>query len=153
MSVRTVVGGGVLIVFGLLLAVAPAVAEDESDMAGVAATFQEEYNAGNFAAVTALYSEDGCRMPPNADIVYGSDAILGFLEASDEAGMVKIEVSVISAITSGDMGWAEGTYTLLAEDGSEVDHGKWLNTSKNVDGMWKIHCDIWNSNVPLEVTE
>ena len=51
--------------------------------------------------------------------------------------------------TSEAMGWGAGTYKTFSEDGTELDSGKWMNVSKMVDGEWKIHCDIWNSNLPL----
>ncbi len=47
------------------------------------------------------------------------------------------------------MAHGTGTYEILGADGSHIDHGKWMNVSKKVGGKWLIHCDIWNSDMPV----
>jgi ketosteroid isomerase-like protein len=139
---------GLILVCAVFVA-APVLAVDESDLAGRAVTWVKEYNADNLNAVVALYAEDGCRMPPNAETVRGSKAILAQIKTGKAQGAAKIKVVVTSAETMGDMGWGAGTYELMGADGAQVDNGKWMNTSKKVNGTWKIQCDIWNSNKPL----
>ena len=51
--------------------------------------------------------------------------------------------------SSGDMAHGTGTYEILGADGSHIDHGKWMNVSKKVGGKWLIHCDNWNSDMPV----
>lgn len=128
---------------------APVLAADQSDLAGRAATWVKEYNADNLNAVVALYAADGCRMPPNAETVHGSDAILAQLKSGKDNGGAKIKVTVTSAESMGDSGWGAGTYELTRADGTPIDNGKWMNVSKKVKGTWKIQCDMWNSNNPL----
>ena len=142
-----------LLLLGSVLTAAPSAAQDDSDMAGRIITWQTEYNADNIDALVAMYTSDGCRMPPNMDAVYGSDAIREHFLAGKEAGWAQVELGFTTGATSGDMGWGQGTYIIMDADGEEIDNGKWINVSKKVDGMWKIHCDIWNSNVPLEIME
>lgn len=127
----------------------PALAADQSDLAGRAVTWEKEFNADNLNGVAALYAKDGCRMPPNEETVHGSEGILAQLKKSKEQGVVKIKIAVTSAETMGDMGYGTGTYEIMGKDGSQMDKGKWLNVSKKADGAWKIQCDIWNSNMPL----
>jgi ketosteroid isomerase-like protein len=132
-----------------ILCAAPAMAKDESDLAGRAATWEKEYNAGNLKAVAALYAADGCRMPPNAPISQGSDAILGQLQTGKDNGIAKVTIAVTMAETSGDWGSGTGTYEITGADGSHMDHGKWMNVSKKVKGKWMIQCDIFNSDMPI----
>jgi len=137
--------------FALLLVailVAPAMAADQSDMAAKAATWEKEYNAGNLEAVAALYAADGCRMPPYRETVKNTQGILAELKFGKDQGIAKVKISVTSAETMGDMGYATGTYEITGPDGKHLDHGKWMNVSKKVNGTWKIQCDIWNSNMP-----
>ena len=138
---------------GAVLAAAPGAAQDDSDLAGRVMAWQAEYNADNIDALVEMYTSDGCRMPPNMDAVYGSEAVREHFLAGKEAGWAQVELGLIEAGTSGDMGWGQGTYVIMDSDGEELDHGKWINVSKMVDGVWKIHCDIWNTSVPLEVME
>jgi ketosteroid isomerase-like protein len=132
-----------------MLAAVPAAAVDKSDVAGRAATWEKEYNAGNLAAVVALYAADGCRMPPNQEAVHGRDAILAQLKAGKDQGVAKVKVVVTAAESSGDVGYGTGTYEIMGADGSPLDHGKWMLASKKVNGTWKTQCDIFNSDTPL----
>ncbi len=121
-----------------VLAAAPAMAAEKSDLAGRAATWEKEYNAGNLKAVAALYAADGCRMPPNAPIAQGSDAILAQLQSGKDNGIAKVTIAVTTDQTSGDWGHGTGTYEILSADGKHVDHGKWMNVSEKVKGKWMI---------------
>lgn len=133
----------------LLVVTTPLIAEDASDLTSRAASWQAEYNAGNLEAVAGMYTEDACRIPPNAETVTGRDAILEFIRDGVEMGLAQIAISVIEAESSGDTAWARGTYELSGPDGEHVDHGEWMNVSKMIDGEWLIYCDIWNSDMPL----
>jgi ketosteroid isomerase-like protein len=132
-----------------MFAAVPAAAADQSDVAGRAATWEKEYNAGNLAAVVALYAPDGCRMPPNQEVARGSDAILANLKAGKDRGLAKVKIVVTSAESSGDLGYGTGTYVVTGADGSHVDHGKWMLVSKKSNGVWKTQCDIFNSDMPM----
>jgi len=134
---------------GAVLAAIPAAAADKSDVAGRAATWEKEYNAGNLAAVVALYAPDGCRMPPNQEAVHGSDAILAQLKAGKDRGSANVKIVVTNADSSGDIGYGTGTYVVTGADGSHVDHGKWMLVSKKLNGTWKTQCDIFNSDMPM----
>ena len=139
----------VWIVVCTIFIAAPVLAADQSDLAGRAAKWEKEYNANNLNAVAALYASDGCRMPPNAETVKGSEAILAQLKSSKEQGAAKVKIAVTSSETMGDMGWGTGTYELIGADGTKMDQGKWMDVSKKEGGTWKFQCDIWNSNMPL----
>ena len=141
--------GGALTVAALVLVVAPALTADESDIAGRAAAWQEAYNASDLGAVAALYTADAHRMPPNMETVEGNEAIAEDLQAFKDAGGAQVNIAVTEAESVGDMAYAVGTYEILGADGSHIDHGKWVNISKRVNGEWKIYSDIWNTNMPL----
>jgi ketosteroid isomerase-like protein len=126
-----------------------ALAADKSDVAGRAATWEKEYNADNLAGVVALYASDGCRMPPNQEAVHGRDAIMAQLKAGKDHGAAKVKIVVTAAESNGDVGYGSGTYVITGADGSHVDHGKWMLTSKKVDGKWVTECDIFNSDMAM----
>ncbi len=149
MNKKSVVGWGLVLMLGAALAAIPAAAADKSDVAGRAATWEKEYNAGNLAAVVALYAPDGCRMAPNQEAVHGSDAILAQLKAGKDRGAAHVKVVVTDAESSGDVGYGTGTYVTTGADGSHVDHGKWMLVSKKINGTWKTQCDIYNSDMPM----
>jgi ketosteroid isomerase-like protein len=143
------IGIALLAAVAALALAAPVVAADAADMAGKIVTWEAAYNAGDFAGVAAHYAADGCRMPPNATIVKGREAIQASLEAGHAAGIAQVKLGLVSSVSSGDLASAMGTYEILDSEGKSVDNGKWMNTSKKTADGWKIQCDIWNSDRPL----
>ena len=150
MRLKSSTAVGMLVMCGLALVAGSAIAEDASNMIATSNAWETEYNNNNLAGVAAMYAEDGCRMPPNAETAQGTEAILAVLEEGRAQGMVKVAVAVTKSEASGDLAHAIGTYSGFSADGGQIDQGKWMNVSKMVDGEWKISCDIWNSNLPLE---
>jgi ketosteroid isomerase-like protein len=149
MDIKKVVCCGLVLMLGAALAAAPAAAADSSNIAALAAVWEKEYNAGNLAAVVALYAPDGCRMPPNQEAVHGSQAILAALKSGKDRGLDKVKIAVTSAESSGDLSYGIGTYVVTGADGSHLDHGKWMLVSKKSNGAWKTQCDIFNSDMPM----
>jgi len=137
----------VFVVLLLALVSLPLLAADSSDVAGRAATWAKDYNAGDLNALVTLYAPDGCRMAPNRPLLRGRDAILADLKAGKDAGLAMVKVTVTAADSSGDIGYGMGTYEVKRADGSHADHGKWMLYSKKVDGKWLTECDIFNSDI------
>ena len=138
-----------ILMLSATLAAAPALSADASGLAKRAAAWEKAYNADDIKAVAALYASDGCRMPPNAKKVQGSEAIEAQVKSGKDKGAVKIKIAVSTAETSGNWGHGAGTYEILGADGKQIDQGKWMNVSKNTKGTWKTQCDIWNSDLPV----
>jgi len=138
-----------MLMLAAVLTAIPAMAADKSGMAEKVATWEKEYNADNLNAIVGMYATDGCRMPPNQEKACGSDAIAAALKGGKDQGVTKVKLALTTAETSGDLGYALGTYEIMSADGSHVDHGKWMNVSKNVKGKWMIQDDIWNSDMPM----
>ena len=109
MSVYKTIRCGVLMLVGVMLLVVPALAADESNLAARAVTWETEYNADNLEALAALYTEDGCRLPPNLEAVQGRAAIVGQLRADKEAGAAQVKVAVTEAESIGNMAYGRGT--------------------------------------------
>jgi ketosteroid isomerase-like protein len=149
MHVKKMACCGLVLMLASMLIAVPAAADDKSDMAALAAVWEKEYNAGNLAAIVALYASDGCRMPPNQEAVHGRDAILAQLKAGKDRGLTNVKIAVTSAESSGDLRYGIGTYVITGADGSHLDHGKWMLVSKKSNGAWKTQCDIFNSDMPM----
>jgi ketosteroid isomerase-like protein len=48
----------------------------------------------------------------------------------------------------GDTAIEVGAYTLFGEGDQALDNGKYIVIWKKEDGQWKLHRDIFNSNLP-----
>jgi ketosteroid isomerase-like protein len=117
MPMKRIVGWGFVVMCCALVSI-PAPAADKSDVATRAATWEKEYNAGNLAAVVALYAPDGCRTPPNQEAVHGRDAILAQLKAGEDRGFAQVKIAITAADSSGAVGFGTGTYVFTGADGS-----------------------------------
>ncbi|MCI0434415.1 MAG: SgcJ/EcaC family oxidoreductase [Gemmatimonadetes bacterium] len=110
--------------------------------------------AGNFAAVTALYTEDGMVLPPNGPAVSGRTAIQAFFETFPP--MTAFSLSSVEILGSGDMAVVRGTFNLtMNPPGGDAltDTGKYIEVRhRQADGRWLISHDIFNSDVPLPGT-
>jgi len=135
-----------LVLAGLVAGMATA-AEDYTD---TSERWEKAYNAGDAAAIAALYTEDGMVLPPNAGASTGRKAIQDFLTKDLAANKGNtIEIESVESSKSGDLGFARGTWRMKDPQGKILDEGKWVEVRKMVDGQWRISHDIWNSDLPL----
>jgi uncharacterized protein (TIGR02246 family) len=111
-------------------------------------TFMAAYNGGNAPSLAALYTPDGQIMPPNTEAVAGHPALENLFRSFWNEGYTVIELETVEAEGSGDIAYEVGKYTLSGEAGKVPDHGKYIVVWRKVDGHWKLHRDIFNSNVP-----
>lgn len=106
------------------------------------------WNAGDAAAIAALYAEDAVVMAPGAEPAEGPEAIEELMEgALEAAGGSQMNLKPVE-VMKGD-GWAVevGTFVEAAADGSHRDHGRYIAVWKNVEGKWMLYRDIWNSSM------
>ena len=117
------------------------------------AAWVEGFNAGDAAAVAALYTEDAVAMPPNAPAMEGRDAIqAGFAEMLSAAGgpqasVTTKNVELMMSPGIGHTALATGGWEMNGADGPHLDHGKFVAVWRQTDEGWKLSHDIWNSDM------
>lgn len=138
----------------VLLAVAIAMprvqgAEDiQSQIESANAEFMRAYAAGNAVKLAARYTEDGQLLPPGMPPVTGHAAIEAYWKASFEAGAAKAILSTTEVEQHGDTAIETGNAEILDAQGNRLDAAKYIVIWKRVGGVWKMHRDIFNSNLP-----
>jgi uncharacterized protein (TIGR02246 family) len=110
--------------------------------------FMAAYNRGDARGLAALYTPDGEIMPPNTEAVTGHPALENLFKGFWDAGDTVIKLETVEAEGSGDIAYEVGNYTLSGTAGKINDQGKYIVVWRKVDGHWKLHRDIFNSNVP-----
>jgi uncharacterized protein (TIGR02246 family) len=101
------------------------------------------------AAIADLYTVDGMVLPPRQESVRGRDAIRRFWEVSlADGGDAQMTIATVEVDGRGDIAYEVGTYTFTKQDGTVLDHGKFIVVWKLVEGEWQVHRDIYNSSVP-----
>jgi uncharacterized protein (TIGR02246 family) len=125
-------------------------AADTSALEAGGSAWMEAFSAKDIDAMTALYAEDAVLLPPDAPAIFGRDAISASMQEMFAAGL-GIELEDLEIKVSGNLGYKAGRYRIVAEDGSLIDRGKYIEIWSKVDGSWVLHRDIWNSSVQPEV--
>lgn len=145
-----------LFVAALMAMPAVAIAQEKQDMAGDHAAgieaanvaWANAFNAGDAAALTAIYTPDAVVMAPGAERAVGTAAIQGLFEAAlGAASGVTVKLESSGMEHAGDLVLEYGKYVMTGPDGGHADHGSYMAAWRQVDGAWKISHDIWNSSM------
>ncbi|RLD72142.1 MAG: hypothetical protein DRI98_03015 [Bacteroidetes bacterium] len=110
--------------------------------------FMDIRKSGDAEALSMFYTIDAKLFPANGELVVGREAIKAFISEDLAAASSEILFETISAEGYGDMAIEEGLYKVLVGS-QEVGKGKYIVTWKKEGGQWKLHQDIWNSDLPL----
>ena len=108
--------------------------------------WQAAYNAGDAAALTALYADDAKLMAPGSEPASGHAAIQALFKA-DIAKGAKNTLTLGDVTGFGDYALETGGWVANAADGKHLDHGTFMTFYKKVGGGWKIYRDTWNSSM------
>ena len=116
----------------------------------------EAYAAGDSATTASLYTDDAVVLPANGEVRRGKAAIQSGIE-SDLQIVSDLSLSTSDLEVIGDTANELGTYSIkLLLPGQEEaieDRGKYMVVwKKQADGSWKLHWDIWNSDLPIPGT-
>ena len=126
----------------------PAQAEVRAAIEARNAAFGEAVRAGDAAAIAQHYTPDGAVLPPNAPAVTGTEALAAFWGEVLASGIgdAKLTAEEVT-FTSGDFATEVGAAAFFAKDGAQADAGKYLVLWKKTEVGWRMHRDIWNSNL------
>lgn len=136
------------------VAPAPDAAADEAAIRAITTAWFKGYNAGDGAAVAALYAEDAVLTAPGVPAARGNASIREFfvksVAAFAAAGLVDVDGPTSDAGVSGDLAWQAGTFKVTDKSGWALDAGRYLSVLQRKDGKWMIIRNTWNSDaVPL----
>jgi uncharacterized protein (TIGR02246 family) len=129
-----------------LPAFAQAGADLRAEIGKIDQAWQTAYNAGDAAALAALYTKDAKLMPPGAEPASGSSAIQAFF-AADIKGGAKNTLTSGDVVGFGDYALMTGGWVANSADGKHLDHGPYMTLYKKVGSGWKIYRDTWNSSM------
>lgn len=111
--------------------------------------FERYVENQQFDSLSTIYTAGGQVMAPNAPTASGENLVAVF-EGMAGMGVASIDLQTSEFEAAEDFAYEVGTYSAQAEGGMEVDNGKYIVIWKMEDGEWKIHRDIFNSNMPQQ---
>jgi uncharacterized protein (TIGR02246 family) len=116
----------------------------------VADQYLKATQAGDAAAVAALYTDDAVEMPPNSPAVKGKAAIQQYYEKQFKGAKISgFTLTHLESRASGDSGHDVGTYRQTVTPAGAAamqDTGKYVVILKRVGGAWKVAYAIYNSD-------
>jgi uncharacterized protein (TIGR02246 family) len=110
--------------------------------------FMAAFKRGDAAGLAALYTETGQVLPPNGDVVAGTEAIQAFWQAVMDMGIKAARLEIVEAEDHGDTAIEVSRFALLGEGDQALDQGKYIVIWKRDGGQWKLHRDIFSSSLP-----
>ena len=112
--------------------------------------FCTAFNTGNYNQCAALFSTDGCFMPPNVETAQGRKGIERMLQRFADLGYQDLRLDTLRIDHSGDMAVEIGRYAVSirqANGTTVIDRGKYLNAWRRL-GAWLKVADCWSSDLP-----
>ncbi len=110
-------------------------------------TFVETFARGDAADIADSYTNSGMLLPTGSDFVQGKRNIEAFWQDAIDMGIKKLKLDIVEVEQHGDTVIEVSKYTLSSANDQVIDQGKGIAIWKYEDGIWKVHRDIWNSNV------
>jgi uncharacterized protein (TIGR02246 family) len=136
-----------MIVAGLGLGAAPAVAQNKAMIEKLNEVWTAAFNKGDVAAVAALYTEDAYVLPPGSAIVKGRAAIEAFWRQAAQQ-MTDAKLTTVDVLPLGRSAAREiGTVTLKTKSQPPQEVvGKYVVVWRKIGRDWKLATDIWNTD-------
>jgi len=117
---------------------------------GIAATnrqFMQAFENRDAAGVACFYTDDGQVLPPGAPIITGKDGIAGFWTVAMDMGIERVELRSLELTEMGDLAIEIGRAILFGGGDVQIDDPKFMVVWKRTAAGWRLHRDIWNSDV------
>ncbi len=108
--------------------------------------FGENVRKGDAKALANLYTPDAALFPAGMKAVEGRKSVEEFWGGAIKGmGLKDAALKTVDLVGSGDTYTERGEYTLKVAAGE--DKGKYLVVWKNTPDGWKLHWDIWTTNM------
>jgi ketosteroid isomerase-like protein len=108
------------------------------------------FNAGNAAALAALYAENAVSMPPSLPTLHGRAALQADFESFFAANEARHETTVDEIIVEGGLAIERAHYRLTyrprAGGAEVVETGRHVECRRMIGGQWLIVTEIWNTD-------
>src|SRR5829696_7497543 len=131
----------------LIAGIAPGLAQDKAMFQQLDDKWAEAFNAGDAAAVAAMYTEDAHMLPPGMEMMQGRDSIQKVFQG-DMAQLSDIKLTAVDVEMLGDSAVREiGTFTAKTKgDQPQEVSGKYVQIWEKAGDEWKLATDIYNMN-------
>ena len=113
------------------------------------AAWTKAFNAGDPAALAALYAEDARSLPPSGAPVVGRTSIQEYWRDDIGDGGASTTLTPVDAIAQGDLVHVEGTYQVSGKDRIELAKGQYHQLWTRRSGQWQVQREMWRMDPAL----
>lgn len=117
-----------------------------------AKTWIKAFEARDAGRVSSVYGEDGMILPPNVDVIQGTEGIMNFFKGMLDTGAT-LQLENQETLVDGKLGYRMGLYKVFAKDGAMLDRGKYMEVWRKQDDKWWLYRDTWNTSLPASAAE
>ena len=126
---------------------------DLQSLTDFVAQYDAAVNAGDVAALMALYSDSAIQMPPNEPLIHGKVALRSRAEEGFAMNNAELRSNVEYVRVTGNTVFMRLSYveSITPKAGGETlsAKGKWvLIIRRTTEGSWVITNEIWNEDAP-----
>lgn len=118
-----------------------------STIQALSVEFEAAFATGNASNIADFYTENAMLLPESSDFIRGKSEISAYWKIAIQMGIQNIELDILEVEQHDDTAIEVSNYTLRCVYGDVIDQGKGLVIWKNIDGVWKLHRDIWNTSI------
>ena len=111
--------------------------------------FQDLFAAVDSVGLSNISTQDTTLMMNGAPAISGRENVLTAFSGIMNSGITSVGLKTLEVWGTDEYITEEGEYSVGAGD-AKADHGKYLLLWKNVNGEWKRHRDILNTDVSAE---
>jgi uncharacterized protein (TIGR02246 family) len=116
---------------------------NEAATSDVTAAWTKAFDAGDAAAVAALYAENARSLPPGGPAITGRKEIESYWRQDMGSGGIVTKLTPASSVAQGDLLSIDGRYEVDAKDGATLVEGQYQQLWNHADGQWRIQHEIW----------
>ena len=118
-----------------------------AQIAQVNRSIEKGISDGDAEFMANLFTKSGQILPQSSPAVKGTDAIRAYWQGNFDLGARGMNLTTLEVENHGDTATELGTFEVSDGNGNELDRGKYIVIWKKVDGAWKLHRDIYNSDL------
>ncbi len=111
--------------------------------------YHDRFRDSTTAYFTARYTTDACVMAPNMPRICGIEGITKFYWYDGNSQTTTLDIKGEEVSGTASEVTEVGTYRVIDDEGTQLDAGKFIAIYRNEGGVWKVHREIWNSDVAM----
>ena len=125
-------------------------AENKTAAEEVSAAWARAFDAGDAAALAALYADDAQTFPPGSTAIAGRSDIEAYWREDIGSGGVVTKLKPDRSVAQADLLQVSGVYDVVGKDGVRLANGQYDQLWTRVDDAWKVKHEIWRTDPSLQ---